>query len=63
VAIVEFGPRVRAWSITAGGESGDPHSPHFMDQAERYAAGALKPVYFWPDELKGHVQRRYRPGE
>lgn len=63
VAIVEFGPRVRAWSVTVGGESGDPSSPHFMDQAERYAAGALKPVYFWPDELKGHVRRRYRPGD
>jgi acyl-homoserine-lactone acylase len=62
VAIVEFGPRVRAWSVTAGGESGNPSSPHFMDQAERYAAGALKPVYFWPDELEGHVTRRYRPG-
>ena len=63
VAIVEFGPRVRAWSVTAGGESGRPGSPHFKDQAERYAAGDLKPVYFWPDELAGHVERRYRPGE
>ncbi len=63
VAIVEFGPRVRAWSVTAGGESGRPGAPHFKDQAGRYAAGDLKPVYFWPDELKGHVERRYRPGE
>ena len=63
VAIVEFGPRVRAWSVTAGGESGRPGSPHFADQAARYATGDLKPVYFWPDELKGHVERRYRPGE
>ncbi len=63
VAIVEFGPRVRAWSVTAGGASGRAASPHFKDQAERYAAGALKPVYFWPDELAGHVARRYRPGE
>ncbi|WP_425228800.1 penicillin acylase family protein [Sphingomonas sp.] len=63
VAIVEFGPRVRAWSVTAGGESGRPGSPHFRDQTGRYAAGDLKPVYFWPDELAGHVERRYRPGE
>ncbi|WP_375391649.1 penicillin acylase family protein [uncultured Sphingomonas sp.] len=63
VAIVEFGPRVRAWSVTAGGENGLPGSPHFADQAGRYAAGDLKPVYFWPDELAGHVERRYRPGE
>ncbi|MDB5695082.1 MAG: acylase [Sphingomonas bacterium] len=63
VAIVEFGPRVRAWAVTAGGQSGRPGSPHFSDQATRYAAGDLRPVYFWPDELKGHVERRYRPGE
>ena len=63
VAIVEFGPRVRAWAVTAGGESGRPGSPHFVDQAKRYAAGDLRRVYFWPDELAGHVERRYRPGE
>ncbi len=62
VAVVEFGPRLRAWAVTAGGESGDPDSPHFDDQAERYARGALRPVYFYPEELKGHVERRYRPG-
>jgi acyl-homoserine-lactone acylase len=63
VAVVEFGPRVRAHAVTAGGESGDPGSPHFNDQAGRYAAGDLRPVYFYPDELKGHVERTYRPGE
>ena len=63
VAIVEFGPRVRAWAVTAGGESGDPRSPHFNDQAERYASGALREVYFYPDQLAGHTERTYRPGE
>jgi len=63
VAIVEFGPRVRAWAVTAGGESGDPDSRHFNDQAARYAAGDLRPVYFHPDELAGHVARTYRPGD
>jgi acyl-homoserine-lactone acylase len=63
VAAVEFGPRVRAVAVTAGGESGDPKSPHFTDQAIRYAHGELRPVYFWPDELTGHVERRYHPGE
>lgn len=62
VAVVEFGPRLRAWAVTAGGVSGDPDSPHFDDQAERYASGHLRPVYFYPDDLKGHVERRYRPG-
>ena len=63
VAAVEFGgPRVVARAVTAGGESGDPASRHFADQAQRYAAGALRPVYFYPDELAGHVERVYHPG-
>jgi acyl-homoserine-lactone acylase len=63
VALVEFGPRVRARAVTAGGESGHPGSPHFNDQAGRYAAGDLREVYFYPDQLKGHTERTYRPGE
>jgi acyl-homoserine-lactone acylase len=63
VAVVEFGPRVHARAVTAGGESGHPGSPHFDDEAQRYAGGNLREVYFWPDELKGHVERTYRPGE
>ena len=63
VAIVEFGPRVKATAVMAGGQSGDPASPHFADQIDRYASGRLRPVYFHPDELAGHVERVYRPGE
>jgi acyl-homoserine-lactone acylase len=63
VAVVEFGPQVRAVAVNAGGESGDPASPHFNDQAQRYASGALRPVYFRAEQLRGHTQRRYRPGE
>ena len=62
VAVVEFGPRVRARAVTAGGESGHPDSPHFTDQAARYASGDLREVYFHPDQLVGHVERSYRPG-
>jgi len=63
VAAVEFGPRVKARAITAGGESGHPSDKHFNDQAVRYSTGDLRPVYFYPDELKGHVERIYKPGE
>ena len=63
VAIAEFGPRLRAWAVSIGGESNDPSSPHFADQAQRYIDGDLRPVYFHEDELQGHVERRYRPGE
>ena len=63
VAVVEFGPRVRARAVTAGGASSSPLSKHFTDQAPRYLSGDLRPVYFWPDEIKGHVERTYRPGQ
>ncbi len=62
VAAVEFGPRVRALAVTAGGESGDPASPHFADQSARYAAGDLREVWFHPDQVRVHTVRTYRPG-
>ena len=62
VAIVEFGKTVRARAVTAGGESGDPKSKHFNDQALRYSTGALREVYFYPAQLKGHTERTYSPG-
>ena len=62
VAVVEFGDSVRAKAVTAGGESGDPRSPHFNDQATRYATGNLRPVYYYPSQLKGHTEREYHPG-
>jgi acyl-homoserine-lactone acylase len=63
VAVVEFGPRVNARAVTAGGESGHPNSPHFNDEAQRYASGDLRTVYFYPDQLQGHTERIYHPGE
>ena len=63
VAVVEFGKRLRAHAITAGGESGSPASPHFNDEAQRYASGNLREVYFYPDQLNGHTERTYHPGD
>jgi acyl-homoserine lactone acylase PvdQ len=62
VAVVEFGDRVRARAVTAGGESGHAGAKHFNDQAQRYATGNLRDVYFYKDQLKGHVEREYHPG-
>jgi len=53
---------VKASAVTAGGQSGDPSSPHFNDQAQRYASGDLREVYFYPEQLKGHTERTYHPG-
>ncbi len=56
VAVVEFGSRVRARAVTAGGLNSDPASPHFADQTERYVGGNLRPVYFYPEDLAGKVR-------
>ena len=63
VAAIEFGPRIKAVAVTAGGENGDPASKHFNDEAARYASGALRDVYFYPEEIEHHTERRYHPGE
>jgi acyl-homoserine lactone acylase PvdQ len=62
VAVVEFGKTVHAMAVTAGGESGDPSSKHFNDEAQRYATGSLREVYFYRSQLKGHTEKEYHPG-
>ncbi len=64
VAVIRFGkdgPEARA--VHAGGQNSNPVSPHFADQAVRYATHGLRPVYFTDGQLAGHVERTYRPGE
>ncbi len=63
VAAVEFGPRIRAKSILAGGQSGDPKSKHFSDQAEMYSKGQFKDVLFYKRDIESHLERQYHPGE
>ncbi|NVD74735.1 penicillin acylase family protein [Duganella sp. BJB1802] len=63
VAAVEFGPRIKARSILAGGESGDPASPHFSDQAAMYARGEFKDVLFYKSDVEKHLERKYHPGD
>jgi acyl-homoserine lactone acylase PvdQ len=62
VAVVEFGDKIRARAVTAGGESGHPASPHFNDEAGRYSEGDLREVYFYRSQLQGHTEREYYPG-
>jgi len=62
VAVVEFGKTVRARAVTAGGESGNPSSPHFDDEAKRYSTGDLRQVYFYRPQLDGHTESAYHPG-
>ena len=63
VAVVEFGDKVKAKSSLAGGVSGDPNSPFFMNQAQMYANGEFKDVLFYRDELEKNSIRIYHPGK
>jgi acyl-homoserine-lactone acylase len=47
----------------AGGQSGNSSSPHFNDQAMRYSTGDLRDVYFYREQLQGHIERQYHPGQ
>ncbi len=63
VAAVEFGDRVKAKTLLAGGQSGDPNSPHFYDQAQSYADRSFKDAAFYKDDVLARAQRIYHPGE
>jgi acyl-homoserine lactone acylase PvdQ len=63
VAVVEFGEKVKAKSILAGGQSADPNSPHFYDQAQRYADAHYKEVPFYREDVEKRMQEKYVPGK
>lgn len=63
VCAVEFGPRIKAKSILAGGNSGDPTSKHFTDQALMYSKGEFKDVLFYKEDVLKNAERSYKPGE
>ncbi|MET6989208.1 acylase [Sediminicola arcticus] len=63
VAVVEFGDKVKAKSMLAGGQSGDPESPHFNDQAQRYADMEFKEVLFYKEDVLKQAKKTYHPGE
>ncbi|WP_439642358.1 penicillin acylase family protein [Gemmatimonas sp.] len=63
VAAVEFGPRIRAKSVLAGGVNADPNSPYFFNQGERYATGQFKDVNFYREDVEKHAVRTYQPGQ
>jgi acyl-homoserine-lactone acylase len=61
VAAVEFGPRIHAKAIMSGGASGDPKSPHFIDQALMFSQGRFRDVLFYPEDVRAHAERSYQP--
>lgn len=63
VAVIEFGKKIKAKSIHYFGQSSDPTSPHYFDQAPLYARGEFKEAYFYKEEVLKHAERIYHPGE
>ena len=63
VCAVEFGPKIKAKSLLAGGNSSDPKSKHFYDQAEMYRKGQFKDVLFYKDDVQKNAEKTYHPGE
>ena len=63
VAVVEFGEKVKAKSMLAGGQSGHPDSPHFADQSQRYADGKFKDVAFYREDVEKRAESTYHPGD
>ena len=62
-AVVEFGKTVKAKTILAGGQSGDPNSPHFDDQTELYANQQWKDAAYYKEDVLKRAKRSYKPGE
>ncbi|MDT0620108.1 acylase [Croceitalea vernalis] len=63
VAAVEFGDRVKAKTILAGGQSGDPESSHFNDQIQKYADVNWKDVPYYKEDVLKRAIKTYHPGE
>ncbi|MDP3470119.1 MAG: penicillin acylase family protein [Daejeonella sp.] len=63
VAVVEFGEKVQAKSMLAGGQSADPKSVHFDDQMQRYADRKFKTVAFYREDVLKRAESRYHPGD
>ena len=63
VAVVEFGEKVKAKTMLAGGQSGNPDSPHFKDQAQSYADKQFKDAAYYKEDVLQRAVKTYRPGQ
>ncbi len=63
VAVVEFGDKLKAKSMLAGGQSGDPDSPHFDDQVQPYIDIQFKDVAYYREDVEKRAKSTYHPGK
>ncbi|TWJ01527.1 acyl-homoserine lactone acylase PvdQ [Mucilaginibacter frigoritolerans] len=62
IAAVEFGSRIKAKTVITGGQSFDPASKNFTDQAGIYIEGKFKDVLFYKEDVLKHAEKTYHPG-
>jgi acyl-homoserine-lactone acylase len=63
ICAIEFGKKIKAKSLLAGGESGDVNSKHFGDQALMYTKGTFKDVLFYKEDVIKNAEKIYHPGQ
>lgn len=63
IGVIEFGETVQARSVMAYGQSRDPESPHYFDQAPLYVRGKFKQAWFDWNRIAERSKRIYHPGE
>jgi acyl-homoserine-lactone acylase len=63
VGVVELGEQPQARTILQFGQSGDPNSPHWFDQASLYAKGQFKPSWYSKADVEANSKLSYHPGE
>ena len=63
MGVYEFGERVKAATLLQFGQSADPASPHFFDQAKLYSQQKFKPAWFYWEDVLAHTKRKYHPGQ
>jgi acyl-homoserine-lactone acylase len=62
VCAVEFGKKVKAKSLLAGGNSGDVKETYFNNQGENYSKGIFKDVLFYAEDVNKGTIKKYKPG-
>lgn len=63
VGVVELAEKPKARTVIQFGQSGDPKSPHWFDQAQLYAKGEFKPSWYQRTEIEANSNAGYHPGE
>lgn len=63
MAVYEFGPRTKGASYLHYGQSHNPDSPHYFDQARLLSERKFKPAWIYWDDVLAHTERAYHPGE